>query len=71
MFGWVFTGHQLGAASAAFGGGFSRAAFASYLPAFFAAGALCLLGAALVLTLSRPGSEGNAAPLRGAAPAAA
>ena len=71
VFGWVFCGHQLGAASAAFGGGFARATFDSYLPAFFAAGVLCLLGALLVLTLSRPGTERSAAPIGGAAPAGA
>lgn len=53
VFGWVFTGHQLGAASAAFGAGLSRTELATYLPAFFAAGALCLIAAGLVMTLSR------------------
>ena len=38
VFGWVFAGHQIGAATAAFGAGFSRTEFASYLPAFFVAG---------------------------------
>jgi predicted MFS family arabinose efflux permease len=33
VFGWVFAGHQIGAATAAFGAGFSRTEFASYLPA--------------------------------------
>jgi MFS family permease len=53
VFGWIFAGHQLGAASAAFGAGFSRTSLASYLPAFFIAGALCLIAAGLVLTLSK------------------
>ena len=53
VFGWIFAGHQLGAASAAFGAGLSRTALSTYLPAFFAAGALCLIAAALVLTLGR------------------
>jgi sugar phosphate permease len=53
VFGWVFAGHQIGAATAAFGAGFSRTVFASYLPAFFVAGALCILAAALVLTIAR------------------
>jgi predicted MFS family arabinose efflux permease len=52
VFGWIFAGHQLGAASAAFGGGLSRTALDSYLPAFFVAGGLCLIAASLVLTLS-------------------
>jgi len=54
VFGWVFTGHQIGAACAAFGAGFSRTELATYLPAFFAAGFLCLLASALVLTLAKP-----------------
>jgi MFS family permease len=54
VFGWVFVGHQLGAATAALGAGFSRTEFASYLPAFFAAGALCILAAALVLMIAKP-----------------
>jgi MFS family permease len=53
VFGWVFAGHQIGAATAAFGAGFSRTVFASYLPAFFVAGALCILAAALVLTIAK------------------
>ncbi|QRM53872.1 MFS transporter [Sinorhizobium sp. BG8] len=49
VFGWVFTGHQIGAAFAAFGGGFIRDNYQSYLPALTIAGALCLLAAPLVL----------------------
>ena len=37
-FGWIFAGHQLGAATAAFGAGFSRSDFATYLPALYVAG---------------------------------
>lgn len=69
VFGWVFAGHQIGAATAAFGAGFSRTEFASYLPAFFVAGALCILAAALVLTIAKPSSAGfgaaSPAPARG------
>ena len=46
VFGWVFAGHQLGAATIAYGAGLSRTELATYLPAFFAAGALCLAAAA-------------------------
>ncbi|MDH7797762.1 MULTISPECIES: MFS transporter [unclassified Beijerinckia] len=49
VFGWIFAGHQLGAATAAFGAGLSRTVLDSYLPAFFVAGALCLIASALVL----------------------
>ena len=61
-------GHQIGAATAALGAGFSRTAFASYLPAFFAAGALCMIAAILVLTIAKPEGAGLAAapaPARG------
>ncbi|WP_407181048.1 MFS transporter [Bradyrhizobium sp. STM 3562] len=53
VFGWIFAGHQLGAGTAAFGAGLSRTLLASYLPAFFAAGALCIIAAASVLAISR------------------
>jgi MFS family permease len=69
FFAWIFAGHQLGAATAAFGAGFSRTEFASYLPAFFIAGALCLLASALVLTIAKPKtsdfSTASPAPARG------
>ncbi|MGH6859333.1 MAG: MFS transporter, partial [Phyllobacterium sp.] len=55
IFGWVFAGHQLGAAFAAYGGGFARTQYQTYLPAFFVAGILCLIAALLVLTLSKHG----------------
>jgi sugar phosphate permease len=53
VFGWIFAGHQLGAGTAAFGAGLSRTVLATYLPAFFVAGALCLMAAAMVLAISR------------------
>ena len=53
VFGWVFAGHQLGAATAAFGAGLSRTLLATYLPAFFAAGALCIVAAVIVLAIAR------------------
>lgn len=49
VFGWIFAAHQLGAAFAAYGGGWIRTAYASYLPAFFISGLLCLLAALAVL----------------------
>ena len=54
MFGWIFAGHQLGAGTAAFGAGLSRTLLASYLPAFFIAGALCVIAALLAISISRP-----------------
>ena len=69
IFGWIFAGHQIGAAAAALGAGLSRTEFASYLPAFFVAGALCLIAAALALTIAKPSSSGfgavSLAPARG------
>jgi predicted MFS family arabinose efflux permease len=62
VFGWIFAGHQLGAATAAFGAGYSRTAFESYLPAFFAAGALCLIASMLVLTIGRNAARPATAP---------
>jgi len=53
VFGWIFAGHQLGAATAAFGAGLSRTLLATYLPAFFAAGALCIIASLIVLTMAR------------------
>jgi sugar phosphate permease len=53
VFGWVFMGHQLGAAVAAFGAGLSRSELSTYLPAFYGAGAACLL-AALIALAARP-----------------
>src|SRR5262245_55211447 len=53
MFGWIFAGHQIGAATAAFGAGFTRSEFATYLPAFYLAGAMCLVAALLALTIRR------------------
>jgi MFS family permease len=53
VFGWIFAGHQLGAATAAFGAGLSRTVLLSYLPAFFAAGLLCIVAAGIVLMIAR------------------
>ncbi|RUM02615.1 MFS transporter [Rhizobium chutanense] len=55
VFGWVFAGHQLGAATAAYGAGLSRTELSSYLPAFFVAGAFCLLASILAITLKKSG----------------
>jgi sugar phosphate permease len=61
VFGWIFAGHQLGAATAAYGAGVTRTELQSYLPAFFIAGAFCLLAAILAITLSKPGGAARAA----------
>ena len=57
VFGWIFTGHQLGAATAAFGAGWSRTALSTYLPAFYVAGAACIVASLLILTVRRPQAQ--------------
>ena len=61
MFGWVFTGHQLGAATAALMAGISRDTLASYLPAFYTAGFACLVAAVAVPV--RPAAAAELAPV--------
>jgi predicted MFS family arabinose efflux permease len=63
VFGWVFAGHQLGAGMAAFGAGLSRTLLATYLPAFFVAGALCVAAALMILLISRPAPKPVAVPV--------
>ena len=66
-FGWIYAAHQLGAGLMAFAAGVARDSWATYLPAYSAAGALCLV-AALSLGALR-GHRGRAAllaPARGA-----
>lgn len=53
IFGWIFAGHQMGAASVALAAGLSRTYLLSYLPAFFVAGGLCLIASVAVLSISR------------------
>ncbi|MCD7109351.1 MFS transporter [Rhizobium sp. DKSPLA3] len=54
VFGWIFTGHQLGAATAAFGAGWLRSDYESYMPALQMAGLMCILAALAVVMLRRP-----------------
>ena len=51
VFGWIFAGHQIGAGVMALAAGMSRDVLASYLPAFFVGGLLCLLAALSLLML--------------------
>jgi MFS family permease len=57
VFGWIQTGHQLGAAVAAFGAGVVRQHMGSYLHSFIAAGVMGLLASG-VLLLSLNASRG-------------
>lgn len=54
VFGWIFTAHQLGAAVAAYGAGFSRAVMLSYTPALYVAGGACVVAALAVLAINKP-----------------
>ena len=53
VFGWVFAGHQLGAAAVAYGAGVARTEAGSYLPAFFASGLLCVIAALLIISVHK------------------
>jgi hypothetical protein len=55
VYGWVFAGHQMGAALAAWGAGELRDVTGSYQLAFVLAGAACLVAAIGVLRI--PGAE--------------
>ena len=50
---WIFCGHQIGGAVAALGAGVMRAETGSYLSAFVASGAACLIASLLVLRITR------------------
>jgi MFS family permease len=56
VFGWVFAGHQLGAATAAFGAGYFKSDYDTYMPALQIAGLMCILAALAVMLLRKPGS---------------
>jgi sugar phosphate permease len=53
VYGWIAAGHQLGAATAAFGAGVLRTWLGDYQIAFMSAGLLCLLAAGLVIRIAR------------------
>jgi predicted MFS family arabinose efflux permease len=53
IFGWVFAGHQLGGAVAAYGAGLSRTLLLTYTPALYAAGIACILAACGVFLIRR------------------
>jgi predicted MFS family arabinose efflux permease len=57
VFGWIQTGHQLGAAFAAFGAGVIREQSGTYLPAFLAAGAMGVIAAGVLLLTLRQGKS--------------
>lgn len=62
VFGWVFSGHQIGAATAAFTAGLIRQETGSYMPAFVAAGAFAVLCAGVLLVSMLRDKPNTAAP---------
>lgn len=61
MFGWIAAAHQAGAAMAAWGAGLIRVGSGSYMPAFLAAGALCLVASLMVAFIGHRRPERHAA----------
>jgi predicted MFS family arabinose efflux permease len=53
VFGWIFAGHQLGAAFAALGAGMLRTTLGTYTVATLVSGGLCAAAAMLVLRINR------------------
>ncbi|HXR88280.1 MAG TPA: MFS transporter [Stellaceae bacterium] len=62
VFGWIFAGHQLGAAVMASAAGIVRDDFATYLPSFFAAGVFCMFASASMLVLLGKRNPARTAP---------
>jgi predicted MFS family arabinose efflux permease len=61
MFAWIAATHQLGAASAAWLAGVARVETGSYVSAFMAAGALCLVASVMVAFIGRGAPHGRTA----------
>jgi predicted MFS family arabinose efflux permease len=61
VFGWIFTGHQIGAAVATFAAGKARTDLATYLPAFYGAGIMCLVAALVALAARARGDRASRA----------
>ena len=59
MFGWIAAMHQMGAATAAWTAGLIRVGTGSYLAAFMAAGALCLVASVMVGFIGSSKAEGT------------
>ena len=57
IFGWIFAGHQLGGAAAAYGAGLTRTLMLTYSPALYAAGMACLIAAVSIFLVRKPGDS--------------
>jgi len=64
MFGWIVAGHQIGAATAAFGAGMLKTSTGTYLQAFILSGVLCLIAAVCVLQIGQTPTKGNSQLLK-------
>jgi MFS family permease len=62
VFGWIFTAHQLGAATASLGAGIIRTDLGNYLLAFVIAGGFCLLASLMVLGIGRSAARALPVP---------
>jgi len=60
IFGWIFAGHQLGSAAAAYGAGLTRTLLLTYSPALYAAGMACIGAACAIFLIQRPATAGQA-----------
>ena len=70
VYGWVFTAHQVGAATVAYLAGVTRTVTGDYGLAFNIAGALAIIAALLILQMNprrEPGDTLEIAPARGTA----
>ena len=59
VYGWVFVGHQIGGATAAFGAAILRVQLGDYAAAFYVSGVMCIITAYFVLQIAKkvPDSE--------------
>ena len=68
VYGWVFAGHQVGGALAAWGAGWLHGRTGSYQLSFVIAGVACLVAAAGVVQIARPDRSGATSHPLGAVP---
>jgi predicted MFS family arabinose efflux permease len=57
VYGWVFTGHQIGGAIAAFGAAVLRVKLGDYAVAFYISGAMCIFTSFFVLRIAKNVSD--------------
>jgi MFS family permease len=62
VFGWAFAAHQFGGAISAYASGVSRDAWATYMPAYMAIGATCLVASMAVFAVRDIRFAGGRAP---------